>query len=267
MGKIGKDGLLVQNKDGSIFGIYFEDGTIKIKAVSLFRERGTNSLRNEEVNKRLYLINNKIVKDNHLIEDYTFSSPSFAISVLTGIHESGNRLFFTVNNISLGDYLNSENNINVKRHLIEEDDEYGVIDSFDIDINDTYVPEFKPVEIVKAKYEEKEKIVRNVKRAKGSIIRSDYKCNIDENHKSFVSKNGKPYMEAHHLIPLGAQDKFKYGLDADANIVCLCPNCHRNLHYGKDIDEILKKLYDSREQELEESGIHISYEELLILYE
>ena len=74
-------------------------------------------------------------------------------------------------------------------------------------------------------------------------------------------------MEAHHLIPLSAQDNFSSGLDADANIVCLCPNCHRNLHYGKNIKDLLKILYDLRVQELEESGICISYDELMKLYE
>ncbi len=74
-------------------------------------------------------------------------------------------------------------------------------------------------------------------------------------------------MEAHHLVPLQKQELFKTSLDVDANIVCLCPLCHRKLHYGKDIREELKKLFDTRKELLEKSGIVISFEKLLSFYE
>lgn len=39
--------------------------------------------------------------------------------------------------------------------------------------------------------------------------------------------NGTPYLEVHHKIPLA-----KNGEDTVANAIALCPNCHRQLHYG-----------------------------------
>jgi 5-methylcytosine-specific restriction enzyme A len=37
----------------------------------------------------------------------------------------------------------------------------------------------------------------------------------------------QPYLEVHHTIPLAAG-----GLDVVANAEALCPNCHREAHYG-----------------------------------
>lgn len=73
-------------------------------------------------------------------------------------------------------------------------------------------------------------------------------------------------MAAHHLIPLSTQDYFDFSLDIDANIVCLCPNCHRKLHYGNNITRDLIKLYEDRINYLRLSGIDISFDELIQLY-
>ena len=62
---------------------------------------------------------------------------------------------------------------------------------------------------------------------------AEYKCEISPQHITFTSKNtGHFYMEGHHAIPMRHQDKFTKSLDVYANIVCLCPICHRLLHYG-----------------------------------
>lgn len=259
--------IITKDKNGTLYGVYNPDGSVKITKGSYFRNHETNTLLQVYRNKRAELINNNYVNNGIFIKDYVFKNSCEAYCCCFGRQDNGIAKFYTIDGIELVEFLNSmRDKINSKRHYLEEDDELGVIDSFDIDFNDTYLPEFKPVEIVKIKYDEKERIARSIKRAKGAIIRANYKCNIDESHQSFISKRGKPYMEAHHLIPLSAQDNFSYGLDADANIVCLCPNCHRNLHYGKDIKDMLNKLYDLRVKELEESGINISFDELLELY-
>lgn len=90
---------------------------------------------------------------------------------------------------------------------------------------------------------------------------SNYKCEIDETHITFTSRTwDKPYMEAHHLIPMNKQKKFKSSLDVYANVVCLCPLCHRFLHHG--VDELRKEkliqLYRNRHSRLENSGIVIN---------
>jgi 5-methylcytosine-specific restriction endonuclease McrA len=41
------------------------------------------------------------------------------------------------------------------------------------------------------------------------------------------ASDGAPYLEVHHKIPLTAG-----GEDTVANALALCPNCHRNAHYG-----------------------------------
>ena len=48
----------------------------------------------------------------------------------------------------------------------------------------------------------------------------------------FVARNGKPYIEVHHLLPLSAQGETSYNLDRSANVVALCVRCHAILHRG-----------------------------------
>ena len=40
-------------------------------------------------------------------------------------------------------------------------------------------------------------------------------------------KDNKPYLEVHHIIQLAHG-----GEDATKNTTALCPNCHRNVHFG-----------------------------------
>lgn len=74
-----------------------------------------------------------------------------------------------------------------------------------------------------------------------------YKCDIDENHVSFLTKRNIPYMEAHHLLPMKYQKEFKtINLDHLENIVCLCPLCHKKIHHGntKLQKELIHTLYN-----------------------
>ncbi len=92
---------------------------------------------------------------------------------------------------------------------------------------------------------------------------ANYKCEIDDSHKTFIAESTqKPYMEGHHAIPMKLQDKFTHSLDVYANIVCLCPICHRKIHYGmKDEKEpMLTKIYHDRADRLAESGLMMSKE-------
>ncbi|MGI2924420.1 HNH endonuclease [Vibrio diabolicus] len=41
------------------------------------------------------------------------------------------------------------------------------------------------------------------------------------------SSNGEPYLEVHHIIPLS-----QGGLGSLENVISLCPNCHREIHFG-----------------------------------
>lgn len=100
-----------------------------------------------------------------------------------------------------------------------------------------------------------------------ALAYAEHRCEANCTNKLFIRKNGVvTYTEAHHLVPLCFQSYFDHSLDVEANVVSLCPYCHSLLHYGNDIEELLRHLYESRVSRLEKCGIGISFEELLLLY-
>jgi hypothetical protein len=66
-----------------------------------------------------------------------------------------------------------------------------------------------------------------VKRANG------YKCQLCEALGraaiGFMKRNGEPYVEAHHAMPVSRKE---IGSLAASNIMTLCPNHHREVHFG-----------------------------------
>jgi len=67
----------------------------------------------------------------------------------------------------------------------------------------------------------------------------------------FVKSDGKPYLESHHVIALASQ-----GEDRTTNVIALCPNDHREAHFGarrKEIEDemiqILKRLHNNYESD------------------
>ena len=109
---------------------------------------------------------------------------------------------------------------------------------------------------------------RNKAVAVNALRRANHKCEVDTDHYIFRRKNSTlGYTEPHHLIPLSAQKFFpNVNLDREQNIVSLCSNCHNCLHYGAEIDDKLKPLYEKRKKLLEAIGITITYEQLRIFY-
>ena len=78
---------------------------------------------------------------------------------------------------------------------------------------------------------------------------ADFKCEVDPAHRLFVSRfSHKPYLEAHHLVPIGLQGEFKRSLDTIHNVFCLCPFCHRAVHHSevKQARNILETLATKR---------------------
>ena len=101
-----------------------------------------------------------------------------------------------------------------------------------------------------------------------AFVFADFKCEMDTNHESFIAEStGLPYMEAHHAIPMKMQGSFECNLDVYANIVCLCPICHRRIHYGLKTDRknMIYQLYDKRAERLANSGLKLQRTELLEL--
>lgn len=132
------------------------------------------------------------------------------------------------------------------------------IEPFDSDLNT-----FK----IKGKIKvQTENYLRTKKIAQTALMRADYKCEINNKHHTFINRLGRQYMEAHHLIPLSYQEFFDTSLDVIANVVSLCPNCHREIHYGSERNNLLAYLYKVRKNNLEESNILMSYVDLVRFY-
>lgn len=75
--------------------------------------------------------------------------------------------------------------------------------------------------------------------------RDQHVCIRNKKHETFLVKNIQ-YTEGHHLIPLYYQKNFDFGLDDIENIVSVCPNCHREIHFSDDKKDILDSLYKER---------------------
>ncbi|HGX3397491.1 TPA: HNH endonuclease [Enterobacter hormaechei] len=54
----------------------------------------------------------------------------------------------------------------------------------------------------------------------------------------FYLKDGNPFLEVHHVIPLSS-----LGEDTVNNCVAVCPNCHRALHLSVNSKNIVEELY------------------------
>lgn len=119
---------------------------------------------------------------------------------------------------------------------------------------------------------EESKTVNRKQWKRSSIIRTqviemaNYQCELNPNHQSFIAQsNHKPYMEGHHTLPLSYQEKCDSSLDVYANVVCLCPLCHRKIHYGLR-DERVKMIgyiYDKRVNRLMKSGISLGRDKFI----
>lgn len=81
---------------------------------------------------------------------------------------------------------------------------------------------------------ERDVYVRDRKIALASMENAGYVCEFDNSHHLFTSRfSNRPYLEAHHLIPMEFQPDFKTkSLDIVENVFCLCPNCHRAVHHA-----------------------------------
>ncbi|RWF34798.1 HNH endonuclease [Mesorhizobium sp.] len=69
-------------------------------------------------------------------------------------------------------------------------------------------------------------------------IRASNACEVDGcTIPLFVTSNGVPFVEVHHIHPLG-----KGGADSINNVACVCPSHHREAHHGKRADAIQAEL-------------------------
>lgn len=134
-----------------------------------------------------------------------------------------------------------------------------------VDKNLSFTTFKKPIEIQTSitKYKRSSQEVLTAKK------KSLWRCEYNPNHETFISEtNQKPYVEAHHLIPMQVQSYYKQSIDFADNIVVLCPNCHRKIHNGlsKERKEMLEVLYYKREHVYRNHEIDLNLKELLLYY-
>ena len=100
------------------------------------------------------------------------------------------------------------------------------------------------IDFVQEKVENK-RYKRNPELIEKAKERDGYMCVVDNNHKTFNS-NKKNYTEGHHVLPMSQQKNFSFEVDDVDNIVSLCPNCHRKIHFSDDKTELLNYLYEKQ---------------------
>ena len=117
-------------------------------------------------------------------------------------------------------------------------------------------------------------VKKNAAYAKQALVNSNFLCEADSSHYTFMTSKGVPYMEGHHLIPCTAKNAKAFwkregkSIDCVENIVCLCPTCHRRIHFGSEAEKrsIIKLLYNKQHSKLKKAGLNISEKELIGLY-
>ena len=88
--------------------------------------------------------------------------------------------------------------------------------------------------------------VRNTNVIEFALYLANGVCQLCNKNAPFLTKEGQPYLETHHIIWLA-----KGGEDTIENTVALCPNCHKKMHIinsKKEVDylknKVKKKLLD-----------------------
>ncbi|WP_224984202.1 HNH endonuclease [Geomonas agri] len=71
-----------------------------------------------------------------------------------------------------------------------------------------------------------------------ALARAAGVCEACSSQAPFTTPNGQPFLEVHHLDRL-ADD----GPDIPLNVAGICPNCHREAHYGKNLNVFRKNLH------------------------
>ena len=109
---------------------------------------------------------------------------------------------------------------------------------------------------------------RNISESRLAKERNYWQCEIDSSHRTFTDLKGTLYVEGHHLIPMATQDLFEYTIDFSANIACLCPTCHRQIHFAvpEEKSPLVEMLYDKRRDVYSDYGINMNKDRLMQWY-
>ncbi|MFL2787133.1 MAG: HNH endonuclease [Paracoccaceae bacterium] len=83
-----------------------------------------------------------------------------------------------------------------------------------------------------------EQIIRDPEVHAWVLNNSNWICESCNKPSPFLKSDGSKYLEVHHLKRLADG-----GTDTIENAISVCPNCHRELHYGSEKEEKLKSIY------------------------
>lgn len=192
---------------------------------------------------------------------------------------------FNVNLIDLNNYdnikdmkiLNDEKNINTITPKLNIEDDQTYVEKVNnvstFNINENAAKEAFKVEPFTVINKKVKKYRKNPMVGKIAIKKANYECEFNSEHFTFISSRTKEtFMEAHHLIPMNQLEniwnKFKINIDCVENIVSLCPNCHRAIHYGTKEEKItmLRKLFELKHSQYKKIGITLTIEDLYKMY-
>ncbi len=84
-----------------------------------------------------------------------------------------------------------------------------------------------------------EQVIRDPEVHAWVLHNSKWICECCDKPSPFLKPDGKGYLEVHHLKRLADG-----GSDTIENAIAVCPNCHRELHYGEKKTEILEDIYN-----------------------
>lgn len=111
----------------------------------------------------------------------------------------------------------------------------------------------------------REQIARRIERGPiGAYLKelAGYECQVCKAmlipSVGFVMPNGTPYVEAHHITQVSSQEP---GILSSSNVLIVCANHHRQLHYGRA--EVKKSTESKLEVELD--GTEYEIPKLLLL--
>ncbi|WP_276302724.1 HNH endonuclease [Halorussus lipolyticus] len=80
--------------------------------------------------------------------------------------------------------------------------------------------------------------------------RADGICEYCDDSAPFLTDDGDPYLEVHHVDELG-----EGGVDHPDTVVALCPTCHKQIHHGKEGEKMNQELKEMLEDGLADIGV------------
>jgi len=161
--------------------------------------------------------------------------------------------------------------------VIEWDDERDYIKTVDSikeeDINENIAKDAHKIVPNEIKRKTGRKFKINPLLGKIAISKANYLCEFAKEHETFRSKRtGKNFLEGHHLVPVSKQieiwEQFSVNVDCVENIISLCPNCHRAIHYGDNEtkNKMIEKLFEIRKEIYRKIGLELSLDDIKKMY-